>query len=168
VCIPFIWTTHQVTYGSTSKFHLRAFAPSYLFQHVFQQDIWSPLCSILFWPKGKCLVYSLTSFPNLSNFLSFFHNVLNVTWTTPSLNCRYFSMRVHTSHQPYGYPPFYVAFITISTWEPMMQFVTPLLLWYGKLASMWDENNYICFLRPHSTSLVNESTLCWPKMAFVL
>ncbi len=34
------------------------------------------------------------------------------------------------------------------------------------LVSTWDQNNYMCFLQPHSTPLINESTLCLPKMAF--
>jgi len=40
------------------------------------------------------------------NFHSLFHNALNTTWTAPSLNCKYPLMCVHTSHQPYGFPPF--------------------------------------------------------------
>jgi hypothetical protein len=34
------------------------------------------------------------------------------------------------------------------------------------LVSMWDENNYMHFFQPHSTPLVNESTLCSPNMIF--
>jgi hypothetical protein len=34
------------------------------------------------------------------------------------------------------------------------------------LVSMWDENNYMHFLQPHSTPFVDESTLCSPKMTF--
>jgi hypothetical protein len=30
----------------------------------------------------------------------------------------------------------------------------------------WDENNYMCFLQPHSIPLVDKSTLCLSKMAF--
>ncbi len=57
----------------------------------------------MFWPKGEYLVYVSTNLPKLStNFLSLFHNVSNMTWITPSLNCKYLSIRVHTSHQPYG------------------------------------------------------------------
>jgi hypothetical protein len=47
------------------------------------------------------LVYNLTNFPNLLiRFPDFFYDTLNMTWTTHPL------MHVHTSHQPYGYPPF--------------------------------------------------------------
>jgi hypothetical protein len=83
--------------------------PSYPFQHVFQQNIWSPSCPnfIMFWPKGECLAYSSTSLPKLSiNFPSLFHNISNTTWIAPSLNCKSPSMHVHTSHRPYGYPFF--------------------------------------------------------------
>jgi len=34
------------------------------------------------------------------------------------------------------------------------------------LVSMWDENNYMHFLQPHSILLVDELTLCLLKMAF--
>jgi len=81
--------------------------PSYLFQHVLQQDIWNPSCPnfIMFWPRGEYLAYSLTNLPKLSiNFPGLFHNTSNTTWIAPSLNCRCLSMHVHTSHQPYGYP----------------------------------------------------------------
>jgi len=91
------------------KIPLKASAPSYPFQHAFWWYIWSPLCpnSIMFWPKGKCLVYSSTNLPKLStSFLDLFHNALNMTWITPLLKYMYPSMCVHTSHQPYGYPPF--------------------------------------------------------------
>jgi hypothetical protein len=48
----------------------------------------------------------------------------------------------------------------------MMQFVTPLLPLHEMLVSTWDENNYMHFLQPHSTPLVDELTLCLPKMTF--
>jgi hypothetical protein len=34
------------------------------------------------------------------------------------------------------------------------------------LVFTWDENNYMHFFQPHSTPLVDESTLCLPKMTF--
>jgi hypothetical protein len=52
--------------------------------------------------------------------------------------------------------------------EPMMQFATPLLPFHEMLVSTWDKNNYMHFFQPHSTPLINESTLCLPKMAFAL
>jgi len=116
-----IWTTHWVTNGSTSKFHLRAFAPSYLFQHAFQWDIWSPSCPnfIMFYPKGRCLAYNLTNFPNLLIiFPNFSHNILYTTWTTPFLSCRHPLMCVHTSHQLYGYPPLKLCSWQWTHWNP--------------------------------------------------
>ncbi len=83
-------------------------APSYPFQHCFQQNL-NPSCLnfIMLWPKGKCLAYNLTNFPNLLiNFPNLFHNILNMTSTTHP------SMHVHTSHQLYGYPPF-----TLCPWQ---------------------------------------------------
>jgi hypothetical protein len=66
-----IWTIHWTINGSASKFRLRGFAPSYLFQYAFQKDIRSPSCLtfIIFWPKGGHLVYSST---NLLAFWLFF------------------------------------------------------------------------------------------------
>ncbi len=73
---------------------------------------------IMFWPKGGCLVYSSTSFPNLLiNFSKKFHNTSHMTWTTPSFNCKHPSMCVHTFHQPYGYPPLLV-FMATNTLNP--------------------------------------------------
>jgi hypothetical protein len=37
---------------------------------------------------------------------------LDVIWNTPSSNCRYLLMCVHSSHRPYGYPPF-----TMCSWQ---------------------------------------------------
>jgi len=48
----------------------------------------------------------------------------------------------------------------------MMQFMTPLLPLHEMLVFMWDKNNYMDFLQPHATPLVDESTLCSPKMIF--
>ncbi len=38
----------------------------------------------------------------------------NWIWVTPSLNCRFLSMHVHTSHRPYGHP-----FLTLCSWQWM-------------------------------------------------
>ncbi len=63
------------------------------FDHVLAQG-WAPS------------LYSLTNFPNFSIiFPSFFHSTLNVTPITPSFNCRYPLVHVHTFHWPYGYSP---------------------------------------------------------------
>jgi hypothetical protein len=46
VCMCFffsVWTIHQIIDGSTLRFHLETFAPSYHFQHIFWQNIWTPL-----------------------------------------------------------------------------------------------------------------------------
>ncbi len=56
--------------------------------------------------------------------------------------------------------------MAMSSQEPMIQFVTPLLPLRGMLVSMWGENNHMCFFQTHSTPFVNELTLCSPKMAF--
>ncbi len=110
-----IWTTHRATNDSTSRFHLKAFAPSYPFQHVFQHDIWRPLCLnfIMFWLRGRRLVYNSTNIPILSIiFPNFLHITMYATWITPSLNCKHLSMCMHTSHWPYGYPP-----LTLCSWQ---------------------------------------------------
>ncbi len=39
--------------------------------------------------------------------------------------------------------------------------MTPLPPLHKMLVSTWDENNYTCFLQPHSTPLVDKSTLCY-------
>jgi hypothetical protein len=84
------------------------FSPSHPFQHVLQHNTSCPSCSnsIMFRPWGECLPYSWTNFPNLSIiFPNCLHNIVDVVWTTTSFNYRYPSMHVHTSDQPYGYPP---------------------------------------------------------------
>ncbi len=76
---------------------------------------WSPSCTnfIMFWLRGKCLTYNSTKkFKFLTSFFSFFHNILNMIWTAPTFNCKYSLMRMHTSHRPYGYPPF-----TLCSWQ---------------------------------------------------
>ncbi len=62
---------------------------------------------------------------------------------------------------------FYVVLIATSAQVPMMQFMTLLPPLREMLASTWD-NNYMHFLQSHSILLVNESTLCSPKMKFAL
>ncbi len=47
-----------------------------------------------------------------------FHNISYVTWTTSSLNCKHPSTCVHTSHQPYGYPPFTLCSWQRTHWNP--------------------------------------------------
>jgi hypothetical protein len=47
--------------------------------------------------------------------------------------------------------------------KPMIHFVKPLLALGEMLVSIWDENNYMRFLQPHSTPLIDETTLCLPK-----
>jgi hypothetical protein len=59
-------------------------------------------------------------------------------------------------------------FMAMNALEPMMQFVTPLPPLREMLVLTWDENNYMCFLQPHSTPFIDELTLCLPKMAFAL
>jgi len=60
----------------------------------------------MFWPRGECLAYNLTTFPKLLiRFFDFFHSASNMTWIASSFNCKYPLMCVHTSHRPYGYPP---------------------------------------------------------------
>jgi len=83
-----IWTIHQTTNGLTSRFHLRASTPPYPFQHAPQWNIWGPLCPnfIMFWPKGRRLVYNLICIPNLSIIFSIFlHNTSYATLITHPL-----------------------------------------------------------------------------------
>jgi len=97
------------------------FTPSYPFHHVFWRDIWSPSCLnfIMFWPRGECLVYNSTSLPNLLIiFPNFFHNTLYAIRITPSFNYMHPSMCVHTSHRPYGYPPFMLCSWQWMHWNP--------------------------------------------------
>jgi hypothetical protein len=60
----------------------------------------------------------------------------------------------------------YIMFMATNAQEPMIQFTTPLLPLSEMLASMWGENNYMCFLQTRSIPFVDELTLCSPKMAF--
>jgi hypothetical protein len=83
-----IWTTHQTTNGSTSRFHFKAFAPSYPFQHAIWQDIWGLLCSnfIMFWPKGGRLVYNSTNLPSLLIISLVFSTTLRTQLGLPHLS----------------------------------------------------------------------------------
>jgi hypothetical protein len=47
--------------------------------------------------------------------------------------------------------------------KPTMQFVKPLLTLGKMLISIWDKNNYMRFLQPHSTPLIDKMTLCLLK-----
>jgi hypothetical protein len=62
----------------------------------------------------------------------------------------------------------YVVLMAMNALEPMIQITTPLPPSHEMLVSTWDKNNYMHFLQPRSTPLVNKSTLCLPKMAFAL
>jgi len=53
--------------------------------------------------------------------------------------------------------------MAMNTLKPMMQFVKLLLALGKMLVSIWDENNYMRFLQPHSTPFIDEMTLCLPK-----
>jgi hypothetical protein len=43
----------------------------------------------MLWPRGECLAYNLTNFPNLLIRFPNFFSVLNTTWIAPSFSCRY-------------------------------------------------------------------------------
>jgi hypothetical protein len=81
---------------------------------------------------------------------------------------RYPLMCVHTIPSTFWVSIFYVVLMATNAQEPMMQFITPLLLFCEKLAPMWDKNNYMHFLQSHLTLLVDNLTLCLPKMTFAL
>jgi hypothetical protein len=68
---------------------------------------------------GRCLAYNSTSIPNLSIiFPIFLHNISYTTWITPSFDYKHLSMCVHTSHQPYEYPPFMLCSWQRTHWNP--------------------------------------------------
>jgi hypothetical protein len=73
-----------------------------LFDMIFETHCaWS-----LSWALGKRWAYNSTNLPNLSIiFPNLFHSTSNTTWIATSFNCKYFFMRVHTSHQCYKCPP---------------------------------------------------------------
>ncbi len=56
---------------------------------------------------------------------------------------------------------FYVMLMATSTWEPMMKFMTPLLPLCKMLASIWDENNYMCFKQLHALPSTMFNSSCW-------
>jgi hypothetical protein len=64
----FVWIIHRTINGSILRLCLGVFASSYPFQHDFWWDIWNLSCpnSIMFWPKGGCLIYSSTNCCNPS------------------------------------------------------------------------------------------------------
>jgi len=146
------------------------FTPSYTFPACFPIDIQGPLClnlSCFGLRVGSWLTNQLL-FPTFQLSSPIFFTPLCIRLGLPSsFNCRNFLMCVHTSHQPYG-STFYVVFMAMNALKPMMQFVTPLSPLCEMLASTWDENNYMCFLQPHSTPFIDKLTSCLPKMVFAL
>jgi hypothetical protein len=72
----------------------------------------------------------------------------------------------HTSHQPYGYP-----LHTLCSWQWTHKnpWCSSWHLCYHCIGCWFPrgcKNNYMRFLQTRSILLVNESTLCSPKMAF--
>ncbi len=145
-----IWTTHWTTNGSTSKFHLKMFAPSYPFQHVFWQDIWRRLCSkfIMFWPKGKHLsspVFCTTLHIQLGLPHPSIISIPRCVCTHP-INL----MGIHILHWIHDNK-------CIRTHDAIRDTFTSL---HKMSISTWDEYNYMLFLQPHSTPLIDKLTLC--------
>jgi len=63
--------------------------------------------------QGQVLDLQLNQFfLALTSFFNLFCSVSNTTWNAPSPNCKYPLMCVHTSHQPYRYPP-----LTLCSWQ---------------------------------------------------
>jgi hypothetical protein len=118
----------------------------------------------MFWPQGRRLAYSLINL--LIIFPMIFHNVPNTTWITTSFDYMYPLMCVHTSHRCYKCPPFTLRSRQWAHRHPWCN------LWYFYCHCMrcWlpcgTKHNYMCFLQPHSTPLIDELTLCSPKMEF--
>ncbi len=138
------------------------------FQHALKHDSWSPSCpnSIMFWPRGRCLVYSSTNpfelsinFPDLFIVLRIWLGLAHPLIAGILDACAHIASTLWLSI-------FYVVFMAISAHEPMMQFVTPLLPLHRMLASMWGENNYMFFFQTCSIFPIDESTLCSLNMAF--
>jgi hypothetical protein len=140
------------------------------FFNMFFDEIFEAHCAWIiscFGPKASFWLIVWPIFPSF-RLVNIFHNALNITWIAPSLNCKYPSRCVHTSHWPYGYP-----FFMLCPWQQVHK--NP---WYSlqhlcchlhrMLTSMWGENKYMCFFQTHSTFLIDELTLCSPKMAFTL
>jgi hypothetical protein len=159
------WTTHRATNGSTSRFHFRTYAPSYLLQYVFWQDKWGPLCLkfITLWPwLTTWLVFLVFQFFSPIFFPQRFRCNLDYHILQLKLSfdvCAHISSTLWVSIS-------YVMFMAMNAWGSMTQFTTFLLPLHEMLVSMWDKNNYMHLLQPHSTHLINESTLCSPKMEF--
>jgi hypothetical protein len=81
----------------------------------------------------------------------FSHNALNMIWITPSFNCRFFSMCVHTSHRPYGHSPHM------------------LCSWQWTHGSPWCNSWHLCChcvrcWLSHRTSKFSSSILCNSKI----
>jgi hypothetical protein len=139
------------------------FTPSYLFQHAFRQDILSPLCPniIMFSPKGMYLAYNSTNihglsiiiFPSFRTWFEIAHPLIaGIIWCV----CAHFPLTLWVFS-------FYIALMAMNTWVLMMRFMTPFPPLCEMLTSMCDENNYMHFLHPHLTPLINELTLCSQK-----
>jgi hypothetical protein len=162
-----IGTTHWTTNGSISKFHLRALHHRTFFNMFFNKISEAHYAQILpcfdlrvgVWLIARPIFLTFRlSFPIFSQHfvcedypILQLHISLDVCAHIPS------TLWVSTS---------YIVFTTINTLERMMELVTPLLPLCEMLASMWDENNYMHFLQPHSTLLVDGLTLSSPNMAF--
>jgi hypothetical protein len=107
----------------------------------------------MFWPRGKCLAYSLINFFNLSIiFPSFLHNTSYVTWTTPSFNCKHPSMCMHvplTLHVSTSY----IVFMVMNALEPLVQFVTPL-------PPLWDVGFHVKQEQLHALPSTTINSFC--------
>ncbi len=113
--------------------------------------------------QGQAFGLQLNQYSQPFDYLPQFfaqHFVHNLNY--PIFNCRHPSMCVHTSHH-YALLHYVHSNKRTRNHETIH---TPLSPLHKMLIVTWDENNYMHFLQPHSTLLVNESTLCLLKMAF--
>jgi hypothetical protein len=118
-----IWTTHRTINGSSSKFHLGAFAPSY-------RCTWLGPPHPLIASIPQCVCTHPIDLMGIH-----------------LLRCAHGNERTRTHD------------VIHDTFVAIAQNVG---------FSMWDENNYMCFLQPHSIPLINKSTLCLLKRTFTL
>jgi hypothetical protein len=111
----FVWTPHWATNGSTLKFHLGVFTSSYPFQYVFNKISKVHRVQVLscFGPKVGVWLTIRLIFPTfwLSSSI-FFYSSSNMIWITPSLNCKYPLVHVHTCHWSYGH-----SLVTLHSWQ---------------------------------------------------
>jgi hypothetical protein len=130
----------------------------------------------MFWPKGKHLIYSLTSFPNLSNiFLSFLHITSYVTWTISSFNCMHPLMCVHKSIHPMSIHLLRCAhgdehtkthdvicdtFVAIA-WDVGFHMLLPLHFFFNHIQLLWLMNQHCAYQRWHSH--LSQHCHCWPN-----